>query len=143
MCEVAKATLMAGLFFLAVSVQAEPTSTSEDLTMTILFDTGADAGTLSSNMQALAVRVRGGVAVVTGCAHPGVARMVQVAHDELGGPIRLVMGGFHMSGASRRAVSLFRGSHQVDLQRNVRRAVHCGRSRRAHRVVSGRPESTG
>jgi 7,8-dihydropterin-6-yl-methyl-4-(beta-D-ribofuranosyl)aminobenzene 5'-phosphate synthase len=54
--------------------------------------------------QALAVETEEGLVVVTGCAHPGVDSMVRRAHDHLDGQIALVMGGFHLGGASRRRV---------------------------------------
>jgi 7,8-dihydropterin-6-yl-methyl-4-(beta-D-ribofuranosyl)aminobenzene 5'-phosphate synthase len=51
--------------------------------------------------QALVARTEKGLVVVTGCAHPGVDEMVarakQVGRDE----IALVVGGFHLGGASR------------------------------------------
>jgi 7,8-dihydropterin-6-yl-methyl-4-(beta-D-ribofuranosyl)aminobenzene 5'-phosphate synthase len=49
--------------------------------------------------QALVVRTERGLVVVTGCAHPGVARMVEkvrALHEE---EILLVMGGFHLGWA--------------------------------------------
>ncbi len=54
--------------------------------------------------QALAVETDEGLVVVTGCAHPGVDTMVRRAHEHLDGQIALVMGGFHLGGASRRRV---------------------------------------
>jgi len=51
--------------------------------------------------QALAVRTAQGLAVVTGCAHPGVERMVAQAKEIGQGEVYLVMGGFHLGGASR------------------------------------------
>lgn len=54
--------------------------------------------------QALVARTEKRLVVVTGCAHPGVDKMVararQVARDE----IALVVGGFHLGGASRRRI---------------------------------------
>jgi 7,8-dihydropterin-6-yl-methyl-4-(beta-D-ribofuranosyl)aminobenzene 5'-phosphate synthase len=54
--------------------------------------------------QALAVETSDGLVVITGCAHPGVDRMVRYAHERLDGQIELVVGGFHLGGASRRRV---------------------------------------
>jgi 7,8-dihydropterin-6-yl-methyl-4-(beta-D-ribofuranosyl)aminobenzene 5'-phosphate synthase len=54
--------------------------------------------------QALAVETRDGLVVVTGCAHPGVVEMVRRARGRRDAPIALVMGGFHLGGASRRRV---------------------------------------
>lgn len=50
--------------------------------------------------QALAVETNEGLVVVTGCAHPGVVDMVRRAKEVADGEIALVMGGFHLGGAS-------------------------------------------
>jgi 7,8-dihydropterin-6-yl-methyl-4-(beta-D-ribofuranosyl)aminobenzene 5'-phosphate synthase len=50
--------------------------------------------------QALVVQTRRGLAVITGCAHPGIVEMVCKAREVGGAEIGLVMGGFHLSGAS-------------------------------------------
>ncbi len=60
--------------------------------------------------QALAVETEEGLVVVTGCAHPGVVEMVRRAQEVVGArlprPLRpyLVLGGFHLGGASKRQV---------------------------------------
>jgi 7,8-dihydropterin-6-yl-methyl-4-(beta-D-ribofuranosyl)aminobenzene 5'-phosphate synthase len=54
--------------------------------------------------QALAVETGDGLAVVTGCAHPGVVKMVRRAKESVGGEVYLVMGGFHLGGTSQRRV---------------------------------------
>lgn len=66
--------------------------------------------------QALVVRTERGLVVLTGCAHPGIARMVEAVrrlHEE---DILLVMGGFHLEWATarkvRRVITVFR-SHQI------------------------------
>jgi len=51
--------------------------------------------------QALAVETGEGLVVLTGCAHPGVVEMVRRAQAITGGVVDLVMGGFHLGGASR------------------------------------------
>jgi len=48
--------------------------------------------------QALLLRTRVGTILITGCAHPGVVQMVARARELTGGPISLVMGGFHLLG---------------------------------------------
>ena len=67
-------------------------------------------GELGSNIveQALVVETEAGLVVVTGCAHPGVVEMVRRstsltagrAQEAVGGEVALVMGGFHLGGAS-------------------------------------------
>lgn len=54
--------------------------------------------------QALAVETAEGLVVVTGCAHPGVDTMARRAWTHFGDDIALVMGGFHLGGASRARV---------------------------------------
>jgi 7,8-dihydropterin-6-yl-methyl-4-(beta-D-ribofuranosyl)aminobenzene 5'-phosphate synthase len=51
--------------------------------------------------QALVAETAQGLVVLTGCAHPGVERMVARAVEVRGGPVHLVVGGFHLGGASR------------------------------------------
>lgn len=46
--------------------------------------------------QALAVKTRNGVSVVTGCAHPGIVRTVRRAAEVFGMKVHTVCGGFHM-----------------------------------------------
>ncbi|MEA3339409.1 MAG: MBL fold metallo-hydrolase, partial [Chloroflexota bacterium] len=65
------------------------------------------AGTIE---QALVVETEAGadkrhpLVVVTGCAHPGVEKLARRAKESVGGEIYLVMGGFHLGGASRSRV---------------------------------------
>jgi 7,8-dihydropterin-6-yl-methyl-4-(beta-D-ribofuranosyl)aminobenzene 5'-phosphate synthase len=71
-------------------------------------------GQLGSGLveQALFVRTDRGLVVVTGCAHPGVDRMAAraaaVGQDE----ITLVVGGFHLGGASRGRIEEIIGQFQ-------------------------------
>lgn len=51
--------------------------------------------------QALVVRTGLGLVVITGCAHPGVEKMLARAKEIGQGEVHLVMGGFHLGGASR------------------------------------------
>ena len=63
--------------------------------------------------QALAVETGDGLVVVTGCAHPGVVKMVRRAKESIGGrtpprvggdgggEVYLVLGGFHLGGMSK------------------------------------------
>ena len=46
--------------------------------------------------QALIVNTDKGLIVITGCAHPGIVKMVKTAKDLLGNDVLLVMGGFHL-----------------------------------------------
>jgi 7,8-dihydropterin-6-yl-methyl-4-(beta-D-ribofuranosyl)aminobenzene 5'-phosphate synthase len=48
----------------------------------------------------LCVKTDDGWAMVTGCAHPGVEKMAAEAKRVTGGPLRLVLGGFHLGADS-------------------------------------------
>jgi 7,8-dihydropterin-6-yl-methyl-4-(beta-D-ribofuranosyl)aminobenzene 5'-phosphate synthase len=50
--------------------------------------------------QALVLKTGQGLVVVTGCAHPGISEMVRRAVEMGGDEVYLVMGGFHLGGAS-------------------------------------------
>jgi 7,8-dihydropterin-6-yl-methyl-4-(beta-D-ribofuranosyl)aminobenzene 5'-phosphate synthase len=52
----------------------------------------------------LCVHTAEGWVLITGCAHPGVANLAAQAKEITGGPIALVVGGFHMGGHSARQV---------------------------------------
>jgi len=62
--------------------------------------------------QALVIRTQRGLVILTGCAHPGVARIVSEIHRQHPGDIALVMGGFHlewtMSRTIRQIITSFR-----------------------------------
>jgi metal-dependent hydrolase (beta-lactamase superfamily II) len=46
--------------------------------------------------QALAVETSEGTVVITGCAHPGILRILRQAQSQVPGEIALVLGGFHL-----------------------------------------------
>lgn len=54
--------------------------------------------------QGLVARTEEGLVVVTGCAHPGVDKMVARAKEAGRDEIALVVGGFHLGGASHRRI---------------------------------------
>jgi 7,8-dihydropterin-6-yl-methyl-4-(beta-D-ribofuranosyl)aminobenzene 5'-phosphate synthase len=53
----------------------------------------------------LCVKTPSGWVLITGCAHPGVGNMAAKAKDLTGGPIALVVGGFHMGGYSQEQIT--------------------------------------
>lgn len=67
-----------------------------------VYTTGPVAGEVTE--QALIVETGQGLVVITGCAHPGVNRMVAQARQVVSGPVHLVLGGFHLGAASTAAV---------------------------------------
>lgn len=62
-----------------------------------VFTTGDMTGPVRE--QSLAIRTSKGIVVVTGCAHPGIDRIVERAVGIAGGQPLLVMGGFHLGDA--------------------------------------------
>jgi 7,8-dihydropterin-6-yl-methyl-4-(beta-D-ribofuranosyl)aminobenzene 5'-phosphate synthase len=54
--------------------------------------------------QALVLVTNQGLVVITGCAHPGIVNIVRKAKEVVNGEVYLVMGGFHLGGASAKAV---------------------------------------
>jgi 7,8-dihydropterin-6-yl-methyl-4-(beta-D-ribofuranosyl)aminobenzene 5'-phosphate synthase len=74
--------------------------------------------------QALAVEMGDGLVVVTGCAHPGVVKMVRRAKESVGGKVYLVMGGFHLGGTSQHRVKgVIADFRQLGVQRVA--PCHC------------------
>jgi 7,8-dihydropterin-6-yl-methyl-4-(beta-D-ribofuranosyl)aminobenzene 5'-phosphate synthase len=74
--------------------------------------------------QALVVETARGLVVVTGCAHPGIVEMVRRAKEDVGGEVYLVMGGYHLGGASRREIeAIIADFHDMGV-RNVA-PCHC------------------
>jgi len=62
--------------------------------------------------QSLIVRTDNGLVVITGCAHPGIIRVVNAAKDLIKDDVLLVMGGFHLEWAGKgkieRIISTFK-----------------------------------
>ncbi len=54
--------------------------------------------------QSLVISTDGGLVVITGCAHPGVANVVRRAKKLLGDEVLCVMGGFHLCGKSAKEI---------------------------------------
>jgi len=54
--------------------------------------------------QSLVLVTDQGLVVITGCAHPGVVDIATRAKEITGREVRLVMGGFHLTGASQAAI---------------------------------------
>jgi 7,8-dihydropterin-6-yl-methyl-4-(beta-D-ribofuranosyl)aminobenzene 5'-phosphate synthase len=51
--------------------------------------------------QSLVVSTAKGFVIITGCAHPGIERIVSTVKEKFGGTIFLVLGGFHLTASSR------------------------------------------
>jgi len=57
--------------------------------------------------QSLVVVTEPGLVVITGCAHPGVVNIVAKAKEITDGEVYLVVGGFHLGGASEATIEGF------------------------------------
>lgn len=68
-----------------------------------IFTTGEMDGSIPE--EALVIDVAQGLIVVTGCAHPGVEKMVARAKELLDKPVYLVLGGFHLRSKSEAQVA--------------------------------------
>jgi 7,8-dihydropterin-6-yl-methyl-4-(beta-D-ribofuranosyl)aminobenzene 5'-phosphate synthase len=67
-----------------------------------IFDRISTTGEISGypNEQALVIDTPDGLVVITGCSHPGVEIIVQNAKKQFREDVILVLGGFHLGGAS-------------------------------------------
>jgi 7,8-dihydropterin-6-yl-methyl-4-(beta-D-ribofuranosyl)aminobenzene 5'-phosphate synthase len=72
--------------------------------------------------QSLAIETARGLVVITGCAHPGVVDIVRRAKELTGGEVHLVLGGFHLGGASETTIA---GIAETLQQLGVRRVAPC------------------
>jgi len=77
-----------------LNVVSEPTNLGDGL-----FSLGTMGQTVREH--GLLVKTKEGGALITGCAHPGVDRMAERAADLLGSSLSLILGGFHLEGASK------------------------------------------
>jgi len=51
--------------------------------------------------QSLIIRTKAGLILITGCAHPGIVKILTAAKDLMKDDVLLVMGGFHLEWATR------------------------------------------
>ena len=72
--------------------------------------------------QALVARTAQGLVVITGCAHPGVDVMVARAKEIGMDGVQLVIGGFHLGGASRQRI---KGIIAALLEMGVQQVAPC------------------
>jgi 7,8-dihydropterin-6-yl-methyl-4-(beta-D-ribofuranosyl)aminobenzene 5'-phosphate synthase len=84
---------------------AEPREADDSETVCLGVRTTGTLGRGAIEEHGLCVKTREGWVVITGCAHPGVANIAAQAKEITGGPIRLVMGGFHMLGHSKAQIN--------------------------------------
>jgi 7,8-dihydropterin-6-yl-methyl-4-(beta-D-ribofuranosyl)aminobenzene 5'-phosphate synthase len=80
--------------------------------------------------QSLVLKTNRGLVVVTGCAHPGIVRVVERARDMYGEPVFLVMGGFHLGNSSHEELkSILADFRRLGVERVA--PLHCS----GHRAV--------
>jgi len=72
--------------------------------------------------QTLVIEIAQGLVVITGCAHPGVVNIVHQAKESMDREVYLVLGGFHLSGASAAEI---RGVVEGFQQLGVHRVAPC------------------
>jgi 7,8-dihydropterin-6-yl-methyl-4-(beta-D-ribofuranosyl)aminobenzene 5'-phosphate synthase len=59
--------------------------------------------------QALLIHTAQGLVVITGCAHPGIVEIIELARDLTGEQIHLVVGGFHLKDMRRSEIEAIIG----------------------------------
>jgi 7,8-dihydropterin-6-yl-methyl-4-(beta-D-ribofuranosyl)aminobenzene 5'-phosphate synthase len=72
--------------------------------------------------QSLVIETAQGLVVITGCAHPGVVNIVRQAKELTGDQVHLVLGGFHLGGASR---AMIKGIIDEFQRMGVQRVAPC------------------
>ena len=97
-------TFPAGAFEVAMAVGLHPIRVRQPREIAPgAYTTGIVGDTIPE--QALVLETQGGLVVLVGCAHPGLARMVETARQQRGGkPVKLLLGGFHMERFSDRQI---------------------------------------
>ena len=73
----------------------------------VLADGILTTGEIGGNIpeQALVIRTGKGLAVITGCAHPGIVRIIERAMELTDDRVYLVVGGFHLGNKSKAEIS--------------------------------------
>jgi len=79
-----------------------------------IFSTGEIAGAYHGKYmpeQALVLKTKNGVNIITGCAHPGIIKIIDKVKNKFPDEqIYAVLGGFHLKEADRRAVEIIAGN---------------------------------
>jgi len=68
-----------------------------------IFTTGEIGGSIPE--QSLMIRTDVGLVIITGCAHPGIVRIIERAVELTGEPVHLVLGGFHLGDKTEAEIS--------------------------------------
>jgi len=78
-------------------------ASSIEVTSPMQFSRGlSSTGELGTTIkeQSLIISTASGPVLITGCAHPGIVEIARTATDLAQGPLRLVLGGFHLGAAT-------------------------------------------
>ncbi len=104
--------------FGAKTIVSKQRSLIEDKTYT--------SGTFKGNIseQAAVIRTDKGLVIVSGCAHPGIVRMVRYISKDFKKPVYAVVGGFHLSDRSNKEIgSIARALKRAGVQKTA--PCHC------------------
>lgn len=97
------------------SVRACGAELVENDSLKMLFPYVYTTGSLGTTIQeqSLVLETENGLIVITGCAHPGVVKIIQHVKEHLDQEIHMVFGGFHLGGVNdpvlESIISQFRG----------------------------------
>lgn len=81
-------------------------------------------GTIGAFEQALIIEAKDGAVMITGCAHPGVVKMVREGQEAAGSRMAVLIGGFHLNGSGKRQVaSIIAELRQLGVQQIM--PCHC------------------
>lgn len=74
--------------------------------------------------QALIFQMEKGLAIITGCAHPGIIKILEAAQEKLNAPLYFVLGGFHLFRKDRHSIEKIVTKFQT-LQVKKAAPCHC------------------
>ena len=77
---------------------------------------GPEMGALPLREIPLTLQTEKGLVIITGCAHPGILKIVQTVKEELGKNVYLVLGGFHL-GMSLGLNSILEGLKKIGVEK--------------------------
>jgi 7,8-dihydropterin-6-yl-methyl-4-(beta-D-ribofuranosyl)aminobenzene 5'-phosphate synthase len=78
----------------------------------------------STPEQALVIQTDQGLVVITGCAHPGIVKVVEQARALFNGLVHLVLGGFHLGGKRKAEIDgILRDFRHLGIERVA--PCHC------------------
>ncbi len=95
-----------------------------------IFPSVSTTGELGTGIgeQSMLVKTSKGLMVITGCAHPGIVEVLEAAKAQTGEDVYLVIGGFHLGGASEsRVVSIINSLKELGVKRAA--PCHCSGER--------------